>query len=111
MKKITSNYQITEAKTYLTGLLTHVWGDTYGVAAMSWANAANPVYSLGEDNEWVPTKYQVADFRHDKRKALRRNLEEIAVESGYDPEDKEVRIEIDIAVNRAKPFEDTDDND
>lgn len=43
-------------------------GEVYAVAA-NWAQASDNVQEWS-GTEWIPTRYQVADFRHSPREAL-----------------------------------------
>lgn len=64
------------------GLACSPWSaqEIYAVAA-NWAQASAPIYYWG-DGDWVPWKYQVADFCHDPEAALAAYLDECISESG-----------------------------
>ncbi len=77
----------------MSGLAIEPWtpGEVYAVAA-DWAQAAATVWSYA-DGRWVPTGRQVADYRHDPRAALLRELRETLEASGDDPDDADNLID------------------
>ena len=79
-----------------TTLTTTYCGQQYGVRA-DWAQAACPVEFLTGTGEWETLQYQVADFRHDDRDALRHSIKESTRASGDDPDDYRDQIEQAVA--------------
>jgi hypothetical protein len=73
--------------------------EKYGVRA-NWAQAADQIECLDGEGNWIPTQYQVADFRHSNTAALRKMIEESVVAGGDTPED--YAVEIDNAVAEAE---------
>lgn len=79
------------------GLAAAPWSPTevYAVAA-AWGEASSPVLTWS-GSKWVPTQYQVADFRHDPRAALRQILaDEASAGGGESCVDDAVRQAVDI---------------
>lgn len=77
---------------------TMCFGERYGVRA-DWSQAADTVYTLTGDGTWDSTVYQVADFQHDDKVALRTMIERAVIDSGDDPAD--YATEIDEAIDEA----------
>lgn len=70
-----------------SGLAIEPWakGEIYAVAA-NWAQASAPVWHYGPEG-WEHSGRQVADYRHDPRPALVRELAEALEASDDDPDD------------------------
>ncbi len=84
-----------------------IWSEKYSLRA-NWADAASPIeqraYECRCDVEcdhecWVPTMYQVADFDHSPRRAMRETLRVAVQMGGDDPGDPEIVVEIDEALS------------
>lgn len=86
----------------LRGIAVEPWGagEIYAVAA-NWAQASGQVYHWGGEacDGWVPTQWQVADFCHDDRAALRSMIVEAIEMGGDEVDDDEVDGIIDDAVD------------
>lgn len=83
----------------MTTYTTKFYGDTYTVSG-NFAEGSAPVLFDGE-----PTQYQTADFRHSPERAMRRQLEQVATDSGSDPEDDEVAASIKAAIEAMREVE------
>jgi hypothetical protein len=64
-------------------------GGEWFAAAANWAEAAAPVYFLGDRGQWLRSHWRVADFRHSPLEALERHVAEMLILSGEDPEEAE----------------------
>lgn len=71
---------------------TSIFGQKIGIEG-NFANAASPIRRLNDEGEWETTQYQVADFRHNPRSAMEREIEEIIEAGGNDPADYADEIE------------------
>jgi hypothetical protein len=71
------------------------WGDDRVEVIADWAQAADTIRGDLKG-------YQVADFRHSWRAALRRALEELATCDGLNPDDPETETLIDEAMMNAR---------
>lgn len=71
-----------------------IWDETYKIKA-DWSDAASQIMRDNCDGEWEPTGYQVADFRHSHRAAMKRELELSLETCGGDPADEEIEAALD----------------
>jgi len=78
-----------------------IWGQTYEMRA-NFGEAASPIQFRryeDEDEDWLGTGKQVADYSYSPAAAMRDYLEGLARESGDDPdEDEDVAADIEQAV-------------
>lgn len=85
------------------GLAVEPWGanEIYAVAA-NWAQASSPVMVWGDAvSGWCCDEHgrQVADFRHNSRKALESILRDAVIMGGDDPDDVDIESMLDDAVS------------
>ena len=76
----------------MTEYTTYFCGDKYEISA-NFAQASDTIFTRSGLGEWIPTQYQVADFRHDSDKAMRCMIDECIIAGGDKPEDFSDEIE------------------
>lgn len=81
-----------------------IWGDSMEISA-DFSQAASQIELLNADGEWESTQYQVADFGHDAKEAMRALLNEWA---GYDDSPRTLE-EIEYAIDGIEEVEEEEE--
>jgi hypothetical protein len=77
--------------------IAELYGDFYEIRA-DWTEASSPIERGNDEDGWIGTGNQVADFAHDEHAAMRHELRDAVRAGGDDPDDIRISDEIEEAI-------------
>jgi len=77
--------------------IAEFYGDNFEIKA-NFAEASCQIEIQDFDGDWYDWGRQVADFQHSEHRAMTQYLREMSSQAGYDPDEADVKEEIENAI-------------